>query len=59
MRISMFAGAVIVIALEAWAITTTPRVVASTPVGIDPFQMMTNARDVPAAHYVDYSVIFN
>ena len=59
MRISMFAAALIVIALGAWAITTTPRVVASTPVGIDPFQMMTNARDLPAAHYVDYSVIFN
>ena len=59
MRISMFAGAVIVIALEAWAITTTPRVVASTPVGIDPFQMMTNAGDLPAAHYVDYSLVFN
>ena len=27
MRISMFAGALIVIALGAWAITTTPQVV--------------------------------
>ena len=44
---------------RSMAITTTPRVVASTPVGIDPFQMMTNARDLPAAHYVDYSVILN
>ena len=59
MRISMFAAALIVIALGAWAITTTPRVVASTPVGIDPFQMMTNARDLPVTHYVDYSLIFN
>ena len=59
MRISMFAAALIVIALGAWAITTNPRVVASTPVGIDPFQMMTNARDLPATHYVDYSLIFN
>ena len=58
-KISMFAAALILIAVGAWAITTTPRVVASTPVGIDPFQMMTNARDLPAAHYVDYSVIFN
>ena len=59
MRISMFAAALIVIALGAWAITTTPRVVASTPVGIDPFQMMTNARVLPATHYVDDSLIFN
>ena len=60
-KISMFAAALILIAVGAWAITTTPRVVASTPVGIgiDPFQMMTNARDLPAAHYVDYSLIFN
>ena len=39
-KISMFAAALILIAVGAWAITTTPRVVASTPVGIDPFQMM-------------------
>ena len=58
-KISMFAAALILIAVGAWAITTPPRVVASTPVGIDPFQMMTNARDLTAAHYVDYSVIFN
>ena len=58
-KISIFAAALILIALGAWAITTTPRVVASTPVGIDPFQLMTSARDLPAAHYVDYSVIFN
>ena len=58
-KISMFAAALILIAVGAWAITTTPRVVASTPVGIDPFQMMINARDLPAAHYVDYTLIFN
>jgi len=56
-KISMFAAALVLIAVGAWAITTTPRVVAST-VGIDPFQMMTNARDLPAAHYVDYSLIY-
>jgi hypothetical protein len=55
----MSAAAPILIAVGAWAIATTPRVVASTPVGIDPFQMMTNARDLPATHYVDYSLIFN
>ena len=61
-RINMFAAvaaALILIAVGAWAITTTPRVVASTEVGIDPLQMMTKARDLPAAHYVDYSLIFN
>jgi hypothetical protein len=58
-KTGMLAAALILIAVGAWAITTTPRVVASTPVGIDPFQMMTNARGLPAAHYVDYSLVFN
>ena len=58
-QISMFAAALILIAVSAWAITTTPPVVASTPVGIDPLQMMSNARDLPTAHYVDYTLIFN
>ena len=58
-KISMFVAALILIAVGAWAITTTPRVIASTQVGIDPFQMMINARDLPAAHYVDYTLIFN
>ena len=58
-KISMFAAALVRIAVGAWAVATTPRVVASTPVGIDPFQMMTNATDLPTAHYVDYSLIFN
>ena len=58
-KISMFVAALILIAVGAWAITTTPRVVASTPVGIDPFQMMTNTRNLPATHYVDYTLIFN
>jgi hypothetical protein len=59
MRKISIAAALIPIAVGAWAFTTTPRVAASTPVGIDPFQLMINARDLPAAHYVDYSLIFN
>ena len=58
-KISMFAAALVLIAVGAWAVATTPRVVASTPVGIDPFQMMINATDLPTAHHVDYSLIFN
>jgi hypothetical protein len=57
-KISMFAAALILIAVGAWAITTTPRVVASTPAGIDPLQMMSNARKLPSEHYVDYTLIF-
>jgi hypothetical protein len=57
-KISMLAAALILIAVGAWAVATTPHVVASTPARIDPHQMMTNARDLPAAHYVDYTLIF-
>ena len=58
-KISMFAATLVLITVGAWAVATTPRVVASTPVGIDPFQMMTNATDLPKTHYVDYSLIFD
>jgi hypothetical protein len=47
-KISMFAAALILIAVGAWAITITPRVVASTPVGIDStrdhFSLVTEAK---------------
>ena len=49
----------ILINLGAWAVTTNSRVAASTPVGIDPLQMMTGATNLPTSHYVDYSLIFN
>jgi hypothetical protein len=52
-KISMFAAALVLIVVGAWAVAITPRVAASTPVGIDPFQMMTNATDLPTAHHVD------
>jgi len=58
-KISIFAAALVLVAVGAWAVATTPRVVASTPVGIDPFQMMTTAKDLPATNYVDYTLIFN
>lgn len=60
-KISMFAAALILIAwavVEAWAVAMTPRVVASTSNAADPLQMMTNAKDLPAAHYVDYTLVF-
>jgi hypothetical protein len=54
-----FAAALILIGLGAWIVTTNSRVAASTPVGIDPLQMMTSATNLPTSHYVDYEVIFN
>ena len=58
-KISMFAAALLLIGIGAWAVTTNQRVAASTPAGIDPLQMMGNAKDLPVTQYVDYSLIFN
>ena len=58
-KINVFAAALILIGLGAWVVTTNSRVAASTPVGIYPLQMVTGATNLPASHYVDYSLIFN
>jgi hypothetical protein len=58
-KISMFAAAVVLIGIGAWTVTTNQRVGASTPVGIDPLQMMANAKGLAATQYVDYTFIFN
>ena len=58
-KISMFATALVLIGIGAWAITTNERVAASTPAGIYPLQMMVNAKDLPSTQYVDYTFVFN
>jgi hypothetical protein len=58
-KISMFAAALVLIAVGAWVVAATPRVVASTPVGIDTLQMMANSKGLAASDYVDYTFIFN
>jgi hypothetical protein len=58
-KISMFAAALVLIGIGAWTVTTNQRVAASTPAGIDPLQMMANAKGLAATQYVDYTFIFN
>jgi hypothetical protein len=58
-KIRLFGAALILIGIGAWVVATTPRVTASNAVGIDPFQMMINARDLPTAHWDDVSLVFN
>ena len=58
-KISMFAAALVLIGIGAWAVTTSERVPASTPAGIDSLQMMVNAKDLPSTQYVDYTFVFN
>ena len=39
--------------------TTPARIDVPPGAQINPLQMMMDARDLPAAHYDDYSVVFN
>ena len=57
-KINVFAAALILAGLGAWVVTTNSRVAASTPVGIDPLQMMAGAANLPTSHYVDCTLIF-
>jgi hypothetical protein len=58
-KISVFAVALILMGVGAWAMTTTRRVDASTSDTAYPLQLMTNAKNLPQAHYVDYTFVFN
>lgn len=58
-KISIFATALILIGVGAWTIRITPRVDASTADGVYPLQLMTNAKNLPEAHYVDNTFVFN
>jgi hypothetical protein len=58
-KISMVAAALFLIGFGAWAMMTTPRVDASTADTVYPLQLMTNAKNPPETHYVDYTFVFN
>jgi len=62
-KITLFVAGIIVgvmISVGTWigvgTMTTTSALAAST---IDPFTMMTGAKDLPTSHYDDYSLVFN
>ena len=60
-KISLFAVAATLVAtgFGVWAASTTnARVVPSIGQGIEPFQLMMNAKDLPAQHYDDFSMVF-
>jgi hypothetical protein len=58
-KISMFVAALVLIGIGAWANTSNQRVAASTPTGIDPLQMMANAKVSASTQFVDYTFVFN
>jgi hypothetical protein len=53
------AAAVVAIAVGVWTASTSTPVVASPGQGIDPSQMMTNARGLATAELVDYTFVFH
>ena len=57
--IAVGAVASMVIGFSWGAIFASTPVAALAQPGLDPLQMMTNATNLPTAHYVDYSVVFN
>ena len=57
-KVSMFAVALFLIGIGPWAVTTNERVAASTPAGIDPLQIMANAKGLASTQYVDYTFVF-
>jgi hypothetical protein len=56
---SMVVAALVMIGIGAWAVTTNQQVAASTSTGIDPLQMMANAKVSASPQYVDYTFVFN
>jgi hypothetical protein len=60
-KVSLFAiaAAMVAIGVGVWAASTTKAGVAPSMVqGIQPFQLMMNAKDLPAQHYDDFSMVF-
>ena len=53
------AAAVIATGFGVWAgAPTSARVTPSMGQGIEPFQLMMNAKELPAQHYDDFSMVF-
>jgi hypothetical protein len=59
-KISMIAvtAAMIATGFGVWAAAPTNARAPSTGQGIEPLQLMMNAKDLPAQHYDDFSMVF-
>ena len=49
----LISATLMLIGVGAWVVATAPRVVASAQMGINPLEMMADARDLPTAQYDD------
>ena len=60
-KTGMFAASVaalIVACIAAWAVSDTQARIANPMVRIDPFKMTIGAKQLPAQHFGDYSLVF-
>jgi hypothetical protein len=58
-RLVAVSAALILACLAGWAGSDTQaRVAAPATVQIDPFKVMTSAKQLPAEHFADYSIVF-
>ena len=54
------AAALILACVAGWTVSDTQaRVAAPATVQIDPFKVMTSAKQLPTEHFADYSFVFN
>jgi hypothetical protein len=54
------AVALILAGIGGWAASNTQaRVATASSIGINPFQMMTNAKHLPTEYYRDFSMVFH
>jgi len=58
MRKISIAAALILIGVGVWTTKTTSRVSAPMETTVSPLQLMTNAKNLPEAHYDDYTFVF-
>jgi hypothetical protein len=52
------AAALIVACIAGWAVSGTQARTTPTTAQLDPFRMMTSAKQLPTEHFVDYSFVF-
>jgi hypothetical protein len=61
-KINLFAlaAALILAGVGGW-IASTPQATVAAPIGsqVDPLHIMTNAKDLPAVRYHDFSFVFD
>jgi hypothetical protein len=61
MKTKLFAAgiaALVIACMAGWAVSDSQVQARSAAIQIDPFTMMTGAKQLPAEHFPDYSFVF-